>query len=234
MKRIRITSIALAISCACLQPLSLRGQDQPQTSADKKEAKGSHHGNKEASKNSKLTKQTQVESGQTVTPQVKANTKSSVTTESNRSVTRNAQITTGDAPRKYRQESRPVQTQNTQVVVQGNRSNHYSGRWVDASVHRDWNRDSIHEWNHHHYRWYDGGWLIVDFGPSYSPYSYGRSGSLAVNVQERLAERGYYNGPIDGEIGPGTRHAISNYQADYGLWVTGRINGQLLASLGLE
>ena len=66
----------------------------------------------------------------------------------------------------------------------------------------------------------------------YSAYgSY--SDSLAVDVQRELRRRGYYRGPIDGDIGPGSRAAIRNYQYDRGLSATGRIDSSLLRSLGI-
>ena len=55
----------------------------------------------------------------------------------------------------------------------------------------------------------------------------------AVAVQRALAGRGYYGGPIDGDIGPGSRAAIRAYQADHGMEVTGEIDGPLLRSLGI-
>lgn len=57
--------------------------------------------------------------------------------------------------------------------------------------------------------------------------------SLEVDVQSELRRRGYYYGPIDGDIGPGTRAAIRDYQIDRRLPVTGRIDTYLLRSLGL-
>ncbi len=60
-----------------------------------------------------------------------------------------------------------------------------------------------------------------------------RSGGLSASVQAALARRGYYHGPIDGDIGPGSRHAIARYQADHGLRPTGVINSSLLRVLGL-
>jgi hypothetical protein len=58
-------------------------------------------------------------------------------------------------------------------------------------------------------------------------------GSLEVDVQRALKRRGYYYGPIDGDIGPGSRNAIRSYQADRGLSVTGRIDSTLMRSLGI-
>ncbi len=57
------------------------------------------------------------------------------------------------------------------------------------------------------------------------------STSLEVDVQRQLARRGYYHGAIDGDIGPGTRAAIRNYQADRGLPITGRIDRALIDKL---
>jgi hypothetical protein len=61
----------------------------------------------------------------------------------------------------------------------------------------------------------------------------GYSNELAVDVQRELRRRGYYNGPIDGDIGPGSRSAIRAYQADRGLTVTGRVDSRLLRSLDI-
>ena len=52
-------------------------------------------------------------------------------------------------------------------------------------------------------------------------------------VQRRLARGGYYRGAIDGVIGNGTRTAIRGYERNNGLRVDGRIDRQLLATLGL-
>ena len=53
-------------------------------------------------------------------------------------------------------------------------------------------------------------------------------------VQRELAHRGYYNGPLDGAIGPKSSRAISRYQRDNGLRQTGTISQSLLGSLGLQ
>ncbi len=59
------------------------------------------------------------------------------------------------------------------------------------------------------------------------------SDDLAVDVQRALKRRGYYTGPVDGDIGPGSRSAIRSYQADRRLSVTGRIDSSLLRALGI-
>lgn len=58
-------------------------------------------------------------------------------------------------------------------------------------------------------------------------------GSGDAAVQRALSRRGYYRGPIDGDVGPGTRRAIARYQEANGLRVTGSVNSTLLRSLGL-
>jgi len=112
-----------------------------------------------------------------------------------------------------------------------NKGNNYGGLWFAENTHSDWNREGQHYWNQHNYRWYDGGWLIIDGG--YRPY-YSSPGSTAINVQIKLANEGYYRGSIDGDIGPGTRSAIADYQSDHDLRITGNINDPLLQSLQLE
>jgi len=57
--------------------------------------------------------------------------------------------------------------------------------------------------------------------------------SLEATVQTVLAKQGYYQGPIDGAIGPATGRAIRNYQRDHRLTPTGTINPALVASMGL-
>lgn len=70
---------------------------------------------------------------------------------------------------------------------------------------------------------------------SYRDDSYGAhgGGSAAIAVQRALSRQGYYSGPIDGDIGPGSSRAIARYQAAKGLAVNGHVNRSLLHSLGL-
>lgn len=91
---------------------------------------------------------------------------------------------------------------------------------------------------------YGYGYGYPSFGVSatfsnYSPY-YGnrayssRGGSVAVRVQQRLAQAGYYRGSIDGVIGSGTRSAIRAYERAHGLPVDGQIDSALLSRLGVS
>jgi N-acetylmuramoyl-L-alanine amidase len=63
---------------------------------------------------------------------------------------------------------------------------------------------------------------------------YGYQNSLDYEVQRALYDLGYYRGPLDGDIGPMSRLAIANYQADNGLEPTGIIDENLLYYLGIQ
>ncbi len=58
--------------------------------------------------------------------------------------------------------------------------------------------------------------------------------SVDARVQRELAYRGYYEGDVDGEIGPASRQAIYAFQRANGLRATGTINGDLLYALDIE
>ena len=83
---------------------------------------------------------------------------------------------------------------------------------------------------------YDSG-----YGNGYNNYSrpvvrgdiVGRNGSVGIQVQQRLAREGFYNGRIDGVIGTGTRRAIRSFERAHGLPVDGRIDTRLLVTMGL-
>jgi len=57
---------------------------------------------------------------------------------------------------------------------------------------------------------------------------------LSIEVQQALARAGYYHGSGDGIVGTRTHVAISEYQHDNGLPITGTINERLLRALGLR
>ena len=79
---------------------------------------------------------------------------------------------------------------------------------------------------------YAPGISYVYDGPIYA-YNGLSPDQVTVNVQEALAQAGYYNGPIDGLLGPMTREAIAAYQADNGLAITSAIDEPTLATMGL-
>ena len=66
-------------------------------------------------------------------------------------------------------------------------------------------------------------------------YAYNRlpPDQVIANVQAALQQQGYYNGEVDGLIGPLTRGAIADYQRDHGLYTTSTIDQPTLQSLGM-
>ena len=120
-------------------------------------------------------------------------------------------------------------------VSHENGNGYNPGRYAFAS-HRGWDRGREYNWNGNRYRWYNNAWFVVAPAPVYvssgTTYASG-GGSLSANVQAALARQGYYQGPIDGIVGPGTRSAIAGYQRDNGLAVTGTITDGLVNNLGM-
>jgi peptidoglycan hydrolase-like protein with peptidoglycan-binding domain len=57
---------------------------------------------------------------------------------------------------------------------------------------------------------------------------------LTLAVQQRLKDRGFYYGQVDGQSGSETSAAIRRYQIRYGLKVNGELNQETLSSLGLS
>ena len=117
----------------------------------------------------------------------------------------------------------------------------YNRQWHDRSWWRS-HYDRIVFVNNGWYYWNAGYWFpawgyapsvsYVYDGPIYG-YNELSPDQVTVNVQEQLARAGYYDGPIDGMLGPMTREAIAAYQADNGLAITSAIDEPTLATLGL-
>jgi len=117
----------------------------------------------------------------------------------------------------------------------------YNRHWHDRSWWRS-HYDRIIFVNNGWWYWNAGYWFpawgyapsvsYVYDGPIYA-YNGLTPDQVTVNVQEALAAAGYYDGPIDGVLGPMTREAIANYQADNGLAVTSAIDEPTLATMGL-
>jgi hypothetical protein len=136
------------------------------------------------------------------------------------------------------------------------RQNHIVARERGAQ-HRDWDRRHAHFSRGHWFCWdgaywigLDAGYYPWDFYPYYAydyyPYDYytdvepgaqnytaGQADPNVSAVQADLAQLGYYNGPIDGLFGADTRSALTRYQIDQGLQVTGSLTTDTLQSLGL-
>jgi Putative peptidoglycan binding domain len=117
----------------------------------------------------------------------------------------------------------------------------YNRRWHDRSWWRS-RYDRIIFVNNGWWYWNAGYWFpawgyapyvtYVYDGPIYA-YNGLSPDQVTVNVQEALAAAGYYDGPIDGILGPMTREAIAAYQADNGLAITSAIDEPTLATMGL-
>jgi len=122
---------------------------------------------------------------------------------------------------------------------------------VFRNYHRQWHNRGW--WRSHYNRivFVNGGWYYWNTGywfPAwgYDPYAayvydgpiYAYNGlppdQVIVDVQEQLQRDGYYDGPIDGVLGPMTREAIAAFQADNGLSVTSVIDEPTLATLGIS
>ncbi|HEY5036677.1 MAG TPA: peptidoglycan-binding protein, partial [Chthoniobacterales bacterium] len=80
------------------------------------------------------------------------------------------------------------------------------------------------------------------YSPIYNNYSYDEPiysyndlppGQVLENVQIALRDQGYYQGPIDGLIGPETRAALAAYQRDHDLEQTAAVDEPTLVTLGL-
>lgn len=65
----------------------------------------------------------------------------------------------------------------------------------------------------------------------YTPMQYGDSGDDVTAVQQRLKDLGYYSGKVSGNFLDGTRAAVREFQTDYGLEVTGIVDGETEATL---
>jgi hypothetical protein len=121
---------------------------------------------------------------------------------------------------------------------------------VFRNYHKEWHDRGW--WRSHCDRivFVSGGWYYWNAGywfPAwgYDPYAYyaydgpiyAYNGltpdQVTVDVQLQLQRAGYYDGPVDGILGPMTRDAIAAFQADNGLAVTAAIDEPTLATLGI-
>ena len=118
----------------------------------------------------------------------------------------------------------------------------YKSEWHD----RNW-------WHNHHnrivfvfgapYFWNAGYWYpawgynpnayYAWDGPIYA-YNNLPPDQVIANVQSALQQQGYYQGDVDGLVGPLTRAAIAGYQRDHGLYMTSAIDQPTLQSLGMS
>jgi hypothetical protein len=129
----------------------------------------------------------------------------------------------------------------------------------DANWHHDWDKHRAHFHNKlvfvfvsgfwwglypwDYYPYYADGYYPYDYYDDY-PYDYDDqsayvdsdqygNNATVTEVQSELAQLGYYHGAIDGVAGDETEAALSRYQEDHDLSVTGTPTAATLQSLGL-
>jgi len=137
------------------------------------------------------------------------------------------------------------------------RTDHIAERH-DVNWHRDWDRRHAHFDHGRFFVFDDGFWFGLDpgfypwdylpyYADDYYPYDYYADDQPYDNTdngvpaadptveatQERLAQLGYYNGPVDGVFGPTTRDAVAKFQIANQLNVTGSLSPDTMQSLGL-
>jgi Putative peptidoglycan binding domain len=119
----------------------------------------------------------------------------------------------------------------------------YRGEWHDQG------------WWHNHYNrivLISGGWYFWNAGYWYPAWGYDSRAAyypyngpiyaynnlppdqVIANVQSTLQAQGYYQGEVDGMLGPITRTALANYQRDHNLYTTEAIDEPTLESLGMS
>jgi len=143
------------------------------------------------------------------------------------------------------------------VQFKQNRRIQGSDGWVDSSyeVFRNY-RSEWHDrdwWRSHYsriafgiggwYYWSAGYWFPAwGYDPNahyaYDGPIYAYNGSppdqVIADVEEALQKQGYYQGEVDGLLGPPTRAALANYQRDHSLYTTSAIDSQTSQSLGMK
>lgn len=70
-------------------------------------------------------------------------------------------------------------------------------------------------------------------GPIYGSNPEMDPGQVVANVQSALQQQGYYQGEIDGILGPQTRAALAEFQSAQGLEPTGAVDEPTLETLGM-
>jgi hypothetical protein len=135
------------------------------------------------------------------------------------------------------------------------KSHHNKGNIsFDEAFRRHWHEWHDRNWWHDHcdtivfvntgYYFLDGGYWYPAWGydPLQSYYDYDGPiytysdllpDEVIGNVQTALQDAGYYYGEITGSLGVDTRAALTNFQRDYSLPITGAIDEATVEALGL-
>lgn len=129
------------------------------------------------------------------------------------------------------------------------KGNHYN---AFKSYHPQWHDQGWWHSHHNHILLIGGGWYYWNAGYWYPAWGYDNSAAyypydgpiyvgdnptpldqVVADVQTTLQEQGYYNGEVDGLVGPLTQEALAAYQSAQGLEATAAIDEPTLAALGL-
>ena len=122
---------------------------------------------------------------------------------------------------------------------------------VFQNYHPQWHDQGWWHHNHNHivivfgapYFWdsgywypawgYDPGANYYYDGPIYASNPEMDPGQVVANVQAALQQQGFYQGEVDGILGPQTRAALAEYQSAQGLEPTGAVDEPTLETLGM-
>ena len=122
---------------------------------------------------------------------------------------------------------------------------------VFQNYHPQWHDQWWWRSHHNHIVFIFGGWYFWDNyywypawgyapdsvyyydGPIYASNPEEDPGQVVANVQSALQEQGYYEGEVDGVLGPQTRAALAEYQSAQGLEPTGAVDEPTLETLGM-
>ena len=122
---------------------------------------------------------------------------------------------------------------------------------VFQNYHPQWHDQWWWRSHHNHIVFIFGGWYFWDNyywypawgyapdsvyyydGPIYASNPEEDPGQVVANVQSALQEQGYYQGEVDGVLGPQTRAALAEYQSAQGLEPTGAVDEPTLETLGM-
>ena len=141
---------------------------------------------------------------------------------------------------------------NQNYRIQGSQNWHGQQYGAFQNYRGQWHNQG---WWHSHYNrivLIDGGWYFwnanywypawgYDSAFAYYPYNgpifaYDNQppDQVIANVQSTLQAQGYYQGAIDGVLGPVNRAALAGYQRDHNLYATAAIDEPTLESLGMS
>src|SRR5581483_7331939 len=124
---------------------------------------------------------------------------------------------------------------------------------VFRSYHPEWHDRNYYHQRYHRVELIGGGYYYFNNGSWYPAWGYDQGNAyyaydapiyvghraqppdqVIADVQAELQDMGYYTGEVDGLLGPLTRQALRDYQADHGLMVTEVIDEPTLDALQLS